>query len=78
MELKYIYNDGETPTPYYYDNCQANNTYKRNFQITKQYYYVNFIPSSGSEYVLDITSRLQTTKSNNTINNNPSTFDYKK
>lgn len=72
----YMGNDGETPEIFYTDNYQENTTYIRDFKITKNNYYLAFIPSTGSTYNLNITSRLVCSKQENTIASNPATFDY--
>jgi hypothetical protein len=73
----YAYDEGETPTIYYSDNYQANTTYSRSFKITKKYYYVKYTLVSIPT-ILNLTSRLTTTYQEDTIANNPATFDYSK
>ena len=70
----YMYNQGETPSVYYSDNYIANTTYERSFRIIKKYYYISCTFTSSTTF--NITTRLSTSEQQNTIANNPSTFDY--
>jgi hypothetical protein len=76
--IKIFANDeGETPYVYYSDNYQANTLYCRSFKIAKKYYYINYTLESATT-TLNLTSRLTTAYQVDTINNNPSVFDYSK
>lgn len=72
----YANDEGETPTIYYSDNYQANTTYSRSFKIVKKYYYIKYTLETITTF--NLTSRLTTTYQEDTIVNNPSTFDYSK
>ncbi len=71
----FMYDQGETPSPYYSDNYVSNTIYERSFKITKKYYYIecNFVNTPST---INITPRLSTSSQPDTIGNNPSTFDY--
>lgn len=73
----YAYDEGETPTIYYVDNYIENTNYIRSFKITKKYYYIKYTLESTPSSI-NLTSRLMTTYQEDTINNNPSTFNYAK
>ena len=72
----YLYDENETPTIYYVDSFNSNTiTYNKTFILTKQYYYVKFIPQNeATEYSLTLTSKLSNVEINNA--NNPDIFDY--
>lgn len=72
----YLYDENETPTIYYVDSFNSNTiTYNKTFILTKQYYYVKFIPQNEvTEYSLTLTSKLSNVEINNA--NNPDIFDY--
>ena len=73
----YANDEGETPSVYYSDNYQANTIYSRSFKIVKKYYYVKYTLESTST-TFNLTSRLTTIYQEDTISNNPTTFDYSK
>ena len=72
----YAYDEGESPSIYYSDNYKANTNYSRSFKIVKKYYYIKYRLESTP--TINLTSRLSTSYQEDTIGNNPSTFDYSK